>query len=83
MIYHSSTDTLFYNSQCLFIEFHDVIEMPWFILTYILKNNKKLNEIFRIDNISSYSVQNMVEWYVYRKHRNIFFLKSKSPSTKL
>lgn len=72
MIYHSSTDTLFYNSQCLFIEFHDVIEMPWFILTYILKNNKKLNEIFRIDDISSYSVQNMVEWYVYRKHRNIF-----------
>lgn len=72
IIYHSSTDTLFYNSQCLFIEFHDVIETPWFILLYLLKNNKKLMEVFKINDISSYSLEDILEWYIYRKHRNIF-----------
>lgn len=72
IIYHSSTDTLFYNSQCLFIEFHDVIEMPWLMLAYMLRNNKNTQKIFKIDELSSYSIQDFVEWYIYRKHRNIF-----------
>ena len=72
IIYHSSTDTLFYNSQCLFIEFHDVIEMPWLMLAYMLRNDKNTQKIFKIDELSSYSIQDFVEWYIYRKHRNIF-----------
>lgn len=72
IIYHSTTDTLFYNSQCLFIEFHDVIEMPWLILAYLIKKDKSIREVFKTDKISSYSVQDMFEWYIYRKHRNIF-----------
>lgn len=72
MIYHSSTDTLFYNSQCLFIEFHDVVEMPWFILANLIKNDRTFSEVFKTDIIQDYSKKDMFEWYIYRKHRNIF-----------
>ena len=72
IIYHSTTDTFVYNSQCLFIEFHDVIEMPWLILTYLSRNDKQLNEVFKMHNLSSYSIHDTVEWYIYRKYRNVF-----------
>ena len=72
MIYHSSTDTLFYNSQCLFIEFHDVISMPWFILANVIKNDKAFMSVFKTNELYNYTKNDMFEWYIYRKHRNIF-----------
>ena len=69
---YRSVDTLFNNSQCLFIEYHDVMAMPWFTLLSMLKYNENIQEIFDLDEIESYGIGGLLEWYVYRPYRNIF-----------
>lgn len=65
-------DTLFYNSQCLFIEYHDVISIPWFSMLEITKKNQNFMKIFKMEEILNYSTLDLLEWYIYRKHRNVF-----------
>ena len=71
-IVYRGNDTLFYNSQCLFIEYHDVIAMPWLTMLAFTKNAEVFNNLFNIDEISDYDIQSLFEWYVYRKHQNVF-----------
>ena len=71
-IVYRGTDTFFYNSQCLFIEYHDVISMPWFTMLLFTKNTAAFKKIFKIDDIEYYDVAGLLEWYIYRKHRNVF-----------
>ena len=65
-------DTLFYNSQCVFIEYHDVISMPWFTMLYYMRNSEYMNTIFNMDSLRDYSLTGLLEWYLNRKHRNVF-----------
>ena len=65
-------DTLFYNSQCLFVEYHDVIAIPWFTLLAFVKNTNLFQNIFNMEDIAEYDLTGLLEWYIYRKHRNIF-----------
>lgn len=69
---YRSNDTLFYNSQCLFVEYHDVIAMPWFTMLLFTKNKNVFNNIFNMNEIANYDIPSLLEWYTYRKHRNIF-----------
>ena len=71
-IVYRSVDTLFNNSQCLFIEFHDILAMPWFVMLTFLKYNERLASIFDIEELTYYDERGLLEWYVYRKERNIF-----------
>lgn len=68
-----TNDTIFYNSQCLFVEYNDVIKMPLFVLLLILKDNDSMKEIFDISELTSLSLSELYEWYINR--RNINFLK--------
>lgn len=65
-------NTLFYNSQCLCVEYHDVISIPWFTMLAFIKNTSSFNNIFKIYEISDYDLTGLLEWYIYRKHRNVF-----------
>lgn len=65
-------DGLFYNSQCLFIEYHDILNIPWLSLLLITKKSKLIKELFDLGEIEHYEVDALIEWYKYRKHRNIF-----------
>ena len=50
---YTCKDTLFYNSQCLFIEYHDVLKSPWLILLNVVKNNEDLNRVFDMSEIKN------------------------------
>ena len=65
-------DTLFYNSQSVFIEYHDVISMPWFTMLYYMRNSEYMNTIFDMESLKDYSITGLLEWYLTRKHRNVF-----------
>ena len=69
---YRGNDTLFYNSQCLFVEYHDVIAMPWLTLLAFTKNSDIFNHILKMYEIADYDITGLLEWYVYRKHRNVF-----------
>lgn len=69
---YRGNDTLFYNSQCLFVEYHDVISMPWYTMLWFTKNSNAFKDLFKINEISDYDINGLLEWYVYRKHRNVF-----------
>lgn len=69
---YRGNDTLFYNSQCLFVEYHDIISIPWFTMLAFVKNTTAFGDIFKMDEISDYDLKGLLEWYIYRKHRNIF-----------
>ena len=67
-----TVNSLFYNSQCLFVEFHDVIAMPWLTMLKINLDSEAINKIFKVDGFSDYSTNALLEWYIYRKKRNIY-----------
>lgn len=62
---------IFYNSECLFVEYNDVLSIPWFFLLLQLRNDETMNEVFDMELLKNYSTEEMVEWYLFRKHRNI------------
>ena len=69
---YSCKDTLFYNSQCLFIEYHDVLKSPWLMLLGVIKDNEDLNRVFDMSEIKDLDGGSLVEWYLTRKNRNFF-----------
>lgn len=69
---YTCKDTLFYNSQCLFIEYHDVLKSPWLILLNVVKNNEDLNRVFDMSEIKNLDGTSLIEWYLTRKNRNFF-----------
>lgn len=71
-IVYRGLDTFFYNSQCLFIEYHDVLSMPWFTMLLFTKDTNVFKQVFKIEDIEDYDVAGLLEWYIYRKHRNVF-----------
>ncbi len=69
---YRDNNTLFYNSQCLCVEYHDVIAMPWFTMLAFTKNTSSFNNIFKMYELANYDLMGLLEWYIYRKHRNVF-----------
>ena len=67
-----TTDTMFLNSKCIFIEYYDVIKVPWFILLSSLGNSSRLREIVDISPIYGLNNSALYEWYVNRTDRNFF-----------
>jgi hypothetical protein len=65
-------DTIFYNSQCLFVEYHDVIKMPMFVLLVALKDNDNIENIFDTTEIKMLDTPSLFEWYINRRHINFF-----------
>lgn len=65
-------DNFFYNSECLFIEYHDILNMPWLSLLALIKQSKMIKELFNLEEIEHYKFDELFEWYKYRMHRNIF-----------
>lgn len=64
-------DAPFLNSDCLFVEYDDVIESPFFILLNCLKDNEGMRLIFDLSEISSMNIEELYEWYIMRKEKNI------------
>lgn len=69
-----TTDTLFYNSQALLIEYHDCLKSPWFVALKLLTTNipNSLKSFFDFSEFMGMDTDALYEWYVTRKHRNFF-----------
>ena len=64
-------DNVFLNSDNIFIEFDDIISCPFFILLHTIKNNELFNDLFDMSEVADYSIEELYEWYVNRKQKNI------------
>ena len=71
-IYTTSNSNVFYNSKCLFIEFDDVMKMPQFLILVNVNDNERLNLIFDMSDVRGLPMPALFEWYIHRKHKNIF-----------
>ena len=73
VIVYTSQYDVFANSTCMFVEYHDIIKAPMFFLLFAIQNNEILNKAFDLSEIKICStIQEMLEWYINRKSRNIF-----------
>ena len=63
---------VFYNSECLFVEYNDVISCPWYVLLCFVKNNEGVEAMFDTTEIRDLNYEELMEWYIYRKYRNIY-----------
>lgn len=68
-----TNEQIFYNSNCLFVEYNDVIKMPMYVLALIMKDNESMKSVFDMSELEILSMPEMYEWYINRKHIN--FLK--------
>lgn len=60
-----------YNTECLFVEFHDIIAMPWYAYICMEKESTLLHDYFLTDNIIDFNPKAMYEWYVMRPYQNV------------
>ena len=67
-----SSDTLFQNSKCLFVEYDDIIKSPQFILLQFIKEIDAIKNIFDLSEIEGKELEEMYEWYLLRQYKNIF-----------
>ena len=65
---------IFYNSKCLFVEYEDIIKMPQFMLLCGLEKASipGLSEVMDISEILDYTEDELLEWYVTRRYKNIY-----------
>ena len=63
---------IFYNSECLFVEYNDIINCPWYILLCFVKDNEGVKAMFDTSEIDDLNYEELMEWYVYRRYRNIY-----------
>lgn len=71
--------SIFLNSDYIVIEYIDFIKSPYLILLKEMKNNPKLNEILKIEQIMFLDDEGLYEWYINRKHQNFLIDLNRFP----
>lgn len=70
-IYLTTQDEIFLNSQCLFIEYVDIIRSPYYIFLYMMMlNPENFKKAFKVERISGFDIPSLGEWYLHRKYQN-------------
>lgn len=75
----AQTETIFYNADYLVIEYLDFIKSPYFVLLQYIQKNEKLRPILRLEEIESFDLASLYEWYVNRKHQNFLIDLNRDP----
>lgn len=65
-----SSDRLFQNTTCVFIEYTDTIGLQWFTFLSFFRNNDKVTEIFKTDEIRYLTTHALLNYYFNREYRN-------------
>lgn len=58
------------NSSCVFVEYLDCIQLPWYTFLSFFRNNEKVEELFDIKDIKYLSPQALLIYYLNRRYRN-------------
>lgn len=66
-------DNTFLNADNLLIEFDDVINSPFFAFLINIKDNETIGSVFDFSEVRDYSLEELYEWYLNRKHKNILW----------
>lgn len=72
-------DTIFYNADYVVVEYIDLIKSPYFILLNVIRQNPRMKEILKIEEIEYLNDDALYEWYINRKHQNFFHDLNKYP----
>lgn len=59
-----------YNTECLFIQYHDIIRCPWFTVLRLIQHNADVLNLVSFDEIDDTDISAQFEWYINRKTRN-------------
>lgn len=78
-----TTDTMFMNAQCLFVEYYDIIKAPWFILLTLIHQNDKIRQIIDTSRIEGLDTNELFEWYCKRENRNFLLDLATAPTNKI
>ena len=65
-----TNDGMFMNAECLFVEYQDIIKMPWYVLMSVIHQNEKLLPLINIKKIDGLDETGLMEWYCQRVNRN-------------
>lgn len=63
-------NTLFKNSQCLFVEYSDILKTPFFLLLRAIQSSSVCKKIFDLSAIEHLDFGRLYLWYLSRKHFN-------------
>ena len=69
--------SIFYNADYVVVEYMDIIKSPSFVLLkkirdQLSKEDFKLKDIIKVNQIEDLSDNALAEWYINRKYQNIF-----------
>lgn len=70
-VYCTSPD-VFLNSKCLFVEFMDMIAIPWYNILRFSATSEQMHEIYTFNEFDPTDGGECLEWYINRKHKNVF-----------
>lgn len=69
--FFTTQDEVFLNSQCLFVEYTDIIKSPYFIFLHsLILYPNQFSEYLDIDRLRGYDLESLSEWYINRKYQN-------------
>lgn len=68
-----SNNEMYLNSECLFIEYNDVIRSPLYSLLKLISKIDKLRTVLDLSIFDNYNDLELYEWYINRKHNNFYY----------
>lgn len=69
--FFTSQDEVFLNSQCLFVEYIDIIKSPYFIFLHnLMLYPGQFSTYYELDRFKGYDIEALTEWYLNRKYQN-------------
>ena len=71
--------SVFLNSDYVVIQYIDMIKSPYFVLLHVIRDNPKLREILKLEEIDTFDSGALYEWYVNRKHQNFLIDLNRDP----
>lgn len=75
----SMADSIFYNADYVVVEYIDLIKSPYVILLDLIRQNSRIKEILKIEEIEFLSSDALYEWYINRRHQNFFMDLNRYP----
>jgi hypothetical protein len=79
---YTTYDSVFLNSDAMFIEYDDVIKSPFFNYLTIVQNTDALSSLVDTSVIRGLDDAELYEWYRYRNDQLIFLSLNLTPSAK-
>ena len=65
-----TSKNMFTNSQCLFVEYEDIINLPYLMFLSFFMKSETANTFFELDKIKYLDSSSLIGYYLRREYRN-------------